>query len=246
MRLAVSDISVDVGRRRILGPLSFEFPARGLVAVIGPNGSGKSTLLDAIGGFLSTSTGRIAIGDANKAIGQRERRRHSARLHQVLVVPEDLSVHAYLGLVHARIQGGLLTKPFRADDAYAELAHSRPILHDVLATADAVRSGIPIARLSWGQKRLVALAAVVAATKPILLLDEPTAGLAKSARDGIARVIGAERECRLVVMVEHDIDAVTLLADHVLVIRAGRLAALYGRSELTRERLIRNWWEMAE
>src|SRR4051794_34743107 len=105
MRLLISHLAVRLGGQDVLRSLTFELPARGLVALIGPNGSGKSTLLDVLGGMVANSTGIIAQDDSPGSLSLGRRRKLCARLHQALVLPEQLSVQEYIGLAVAARRG---------------------------------------------------------------------------------------------------------------------------------------------
>jgi heme exporter protein A len=161
MRLAVSDIRVERGGRRVLDGLSFVLNAGEALIVAGPNGAGKSTLLRALAGLLPLAAGRIAIAGAEDA-------------------PSREVAH-YVG--HADGNKASLTA---AENLafWAAMLKPRQAKEPALAPADALASlalahvaDLPIAVLSAGQRRRVALARLLIAPRPIWLLDEPMTAL---------------------------------------------------------------------
>jgi heme exporter protein A len=161
MRLEVSDIRVERGGRRVLDGLSFVLNPGEALVVTGPNGAGKSTLLRAIAGLLPLAGGRIAIEGAEDApprevahyIGHGDGNKAS------LTARENLAFWA--AMLTAR-QGRGIASPAAA--ALQSFALER--------VAD-----FPVAALSAGQRRRVALARLLVAARPLWLLDEPMTAL---------------------------------------------------------------------
>jgi heme exporter protein A len=155
MRLVADSLSIDRGGRRILSNVSFRLD-RGALSVTGPNGVGKSSLLRALAGFLAPAAGAVrleGVGDPATAIHYVG---HRDGLKPQLTARENLAFMArFLG---AR---GPAALPAAALGALA-----------VEALAD-----LPVAWLSAGQRRRVALARLVVAPRPLWLLDEPLTGL---------------------------------------------------------------------
>jgi heme exporter protein A len=158
MRLEISDIRVERGGRRVLDGLSFVLAPGEALIVSGPNGAGKSTLLRALAGLLPLAAGRIAVGGSEDAPPCREVAHYVGHVdgNKTSLTPaENLAVwRAMLDCRQSR--GGAL----RPAEALASFALS--------AVAD-----LPLALLSAGQRRRVALARLLVAGRPIWLLDEP-------------------------------------------------------------------------
>jgi heme exporter protein A len=161
MRLEVSDIRVERGGRRVLDGLSFVLNPGEALVVVGPNGAGKSTLLRAIAGLLPLAGGRIAIEGAEDApprevahyVGHADGNKAS------LTARENLAFWA--AMLKPRCGEGNTVGPA---EALAALALTR--------IAD-----FPVAALSAGQRRRVALARLLVAARPLWLLDEPMTAL---------------------------------------------------------------------
>lgn len=167
MRLSAAELAVQRGERRVFEGLSFSVGAGELLAVTGPNGSGKSTLLRTIAGLLSPVAGAVVldpmprdgIGPESHYLG------HLDALKPALTVGENLRFWR-------KVWGGTGD----IDDGLDAVGIAR--------LAD-----LPVSTLSAGQKRRVALARLLVATRTIWLLDEPTGALDTSAEAMLGRLI---------------------------------------------------------
>jgi ATP-binding cassette subfamily C protein CydCD len=206
---------------------ALRFGAGEVVALAGPSGSGKSTLIGVLLGFITQDAGRVVIEEATgeRCLGQLDMLAWRAR---VAWVPQDPVLQH--GTVESNIRLGQPGAPREA----VERAARRAALHEV-------KLGRPVGEggsgLSAGQRRRVAVARALLAERPVLLLDEPTAGLDAAAE---AQVLATVRELAgdgaLVLMVAHR-PAVLAAADRVVtlpvpaqapVVPAGRPGAFPG------------------
>jgi ABC-type Mn2+/Zn2+ transport system ATPase subunit len=191
----------------------------GYTAIVGPNGSGKSTLLDAIAGVLPTERGRIDVrtgrsGGPSRAIAYVLQAQHAS---------EHLLVSAAEVVALARAAARGPFRPLRAADRAAVRAAM-----ERLEVADLARRRL--AAMSGGQRQRVFVAQGLAQDAPILLLDEPVAGLDLPSTALIRAAVEEERWAgRVVVVATHDLaearraDRVVLLNGEV--VAAGRPAA---------------------
>jgi len=236
--LVLDDVGVSFGRRRALDGLRLELPERGVVAVVGPNGAGKSTLLDVLAGFLRESTGRVLGSRDGLERGLRWRRQNAARLHQGRVLPQGVQTFELLSLArnptNARWMFGTML-PRRVLD-YSDLELAPPFL-DVLRLA-AVGADMPLDWLSWGQARTVAFVTASLAPKAYVLLDEPFANLSPALVEATSLGISELARERLVVVVEHDLDALLGIANQVVVLVGGRLQGVFAPAALSRDALL--------
>jgi heme exporter protein A len=169
MRLTGVDLAAVRGGRTVFERASFAVSAGELFAVTGPNGAGKSTLLRLIAGLLQPAAGSLAL-DPPEEDGIRRQ------------------VH-YLGHLDALKPGLSLAE---------NLGFWRRLWAGEGATVDAALGsvglaglgGLPVAVLSAGQKRRAAIARMLLASRPIWLLDEPTAALDEAAEAMLGRLIG--------------------------------------------------------
>ncbi len=185
---------------------TLRFSAGEVVALAGSSGSGKSTLIGVLLGFITPDAGRVVIEDADgeRGLDQLDPRSWRAR---VAWVPQDPVLQH--GTVASNIRLGVPAAPREA----VERAAARAALHEVDLGRPVGEGG---AGLSAGQRRRVAVARALLTQRPVLLLDEPTAGLDAAAE---AEVLASVRELatdgRLVLMVAHR-PAVLAAADRVV------------------------------
>jgi branched-chain amino acid transport system ATP-binding protein len=206
--------------------VSFEVQAGTIVGLIGPNGSGKSTSIDCISGFQPADTGQWFLdglditGMAPHRIARAGLTRsfQTVRAYDELTLLENLCVAAQesdgIGWMQALMRG----KPLRRADAAAQ-AHGR----DLLATVGlADYAGAPAAILSYGQRKLLAIAARMMAKPRLVVLDEPVAGVNPTMIkriEAVIRKLNAEGVTLLIV--EHNVDFIMSLCSRVIVLEAG-------------------------
>ncbi len=202
--------------RRVLDGADLTVQAGEVVAVLGRSGSGKSTLLHLIGGLDRPDAGSIevageAVTGASEARLSELRRRRIGFVFQFFHLLPELSGEANV-LLAGRVRG-----------AHPEAARRGRDLIDRLGLRD-VAGSLP-SRLSGGEQQRFAIARALVNDPAVLLADEPTGNLDVEAGAEVLRLLraGAD-EGRAVVMVTHE-DAATHIADRVLTLRDGRLAA---------------------
>lgn len=243
MLLEFRNVGKHFGRVHALNQVSLRFPKSGIVALVGPNGAGKSTLLDLLFGEFPPTHGCIQLSDTNSPLASQDLSHIFSRLHQRLVVPEELSAAAFLALTLRPLQTWPLADLF-AHNWYGipDLLEGLPFeLIQLLAAADVLdQLESPIGKLSFGQQRVIALTAFLSIPGKLgILLDEPFAGLAdfvkKSAQNAIMNYAGQ----RLVVLAEHDLESTTTIADQLVVLVGGQLVAQYEGSAVKTANLVR-------
>ncbi len=210
--------------------VSFEVETGSVVGLIGPNGSGKSTIVDCVSGFQPADGGRFSL-DGRELTGRSAHRIARAgltrtfqtvRAYDELTLLENLRVAAQesdgVGWLRALCRDGNL----RRAEATAE-ARGRDLLATVGLTeyADA-----PAGILSYGQRKLVAIAAAMMARPRLVVLDEPVAGVNPTMIRRIEQVIQQlNAEGVTLVIVEHNVDFIMSLCRRVIVLEAGRKIA---------------------
>ena len=163
--LEVRDLTAGYGDTDILRGLSLRVDEGELVAVIGPNGAGKSTLLKALAGLVRPRSGGISLGGAD-ITGAGTRRIVASGL---TYVPQEANVFASLSVWENLTVGAWTTPRTRAERASLVVE-----LFPVLAERRRARAGT----LSGGERQMLAMAMALMAEPRLLLLDEPSAGLA--------------------------------------------------------------------
>jgi branched-chain amino acid transport system ATP-binding protein len=214
------------GALQAVDGVSFAVEPGELRAVIGPNGAGKTTLFHLISGLLAPTAGRVHFrGDDVTALAAPARcRRGISRTFQITSIFPELSVLENTRMAVQLKAGG----NFR-------LVGGRSILDASERRARASleflglfhRANEPASTLPHGDQRLLEIAMAVAQEPELLLLDEPTQGLAPddtAATVGVIRQVARERKLTII-LVEHDMDVVFDLADRISVLHFGRLIA---------------------
>jgi branched-chain amino acid transport system ATP-binding protein len=206
--------------------VSFAVETGSIVGLIGPNGSGKSTSIDCISGFQTADAGRWFLDGADLtgmpphriARAGLTRSFQTVRAYDELTLIENLCVAAQendgIGWMQALLRGKLL----RGADAAAQ-ARGRELLATV-GLAD--YAGAPAAILSYGQRKLLAIAASMMARPRLVVLDEPVAGVNPTMVKRIETVIRKlNAEGVTLILVEHNVDFIMSLCSRVIVLDAG-------------------------
>jgi branched-chain amino acid transport system ATP-binding protein len=222
--LAAEGLAKAFGGVRALDGVGFALEAGELLALIGPNGAGKSTCFNLLMGQLRPDAGRVRLegrditGFAPRAIW----RRGVGRTFQITATFGSMTVRE-------NVQMALLSHHRRLHDAFSAARGFRRDEADALLTrlGMAEQAERPCGVLAYGDLKRVELAVALAASPRVLLMDEPTAGMAPRERLQLMALVAAiVRERRLsVLFTEHDMDVVFGHADRVMVLDRGRLIA---------------------
>ncbi|HEV3255305.1 MAG TPA: ABC transporter ATP-binding protein [Gemmataceae bacterium] len=222
MLLRTAQLTKDYGRHRALDGVSFGVAAGEVFGLLGPNGSGKSTALRLLLGFLRPTAGSASIAGHDCWHDSVAARRHVTYLPGELRLYENMT-----GRQLIRFLGRLRGQPASAE--LPELARQFDIDLDR-----------PIAHLSSGMKRKVALLQVLVPHAPLLVLDEPTNTLDPTMRQ---ELLGQLRRARdhgqAVLFSSHVLGEVEQVCDRVGILQKGRLVHVQNMSELRQARLIR-------
>jgi len=230
--LKVSDLTVRFGGLVALRSVELSVPAQAVVAVIGPNGSGKSTLFNVVTGVVPAGRGSIRF--AGEEIGRLRPHaileRGIARTFQNIRLFPNLTVleNVMIGM-HARLDtgpmGALLRLPANRREEAAAREHAREILalfgNRLLPRADHLA-----ASLSYANRRRTEIARALATQPKLLLLDEPTAGMNPAETLELAdQIQSLNRNGLTILLIEHKLDVVAMLADRVIVLDHGEKIA---------------------
>ena len=222
--LEIERLSKRFGALRVVREVSLALEPGARHALIGPNGAGKTTLLNLVSGLLEPSGGTIRLSGRDITALAPEQRvgLGLARTFQItslfprLVVAENvaLALAARLG-IDRRLFGPLRDRADIVDGAAA-------LLDGLGLMALAPR---PVAALSYGQRRLVEIALVLALEPRILLLDEPAAGLASAERSTVIDLLERMPGSLTILIIEHDMSLVFRLARRITVMFEGAVLA---------------------
>ena len=207
-QVRVEGVSKIYGRHRALGGISLELRAGQLTALMGPNGAGKSTLIGILSSLVRPTSGRVRVGDLTEP--RAVRASIGVLAHEPLVYPELTATE------NLRFWAGLYDVPNAAARAAALLDE---VGLDVAARARPART------YSRGMLQRLSLARALLSDPEVLLFDEPFTGLDRAGAAALASALArAKTDRRVVLVATHDLDAIDGLANHLVVLRAGKVA----------------------
>jgi len=222
--LEVAAIRKEFGGLVAVNDISFKVRAGEIVGLIGPNGAGKSTTFNLISGVLRPTRGEVRFMEQRlDGLPAREiARRGVARTFQHVQLLPTMSVLDNVALgAHLRSDVGVMAAAMRTDRA-----REAQLLHE--AARQLQRVGLDglmyeqAGNLALGQQRIVEIARALAADPSLLLLDEPAAGLRFQEKQALAAVLSQLRaEGMSILLVEHDMDFVMRLTNHLVVMDFG-------------------------
>jgi ABC-type branched-subunit amino acid transport system ATPase component/MFS family permease len=235
--LTVEDVHLSYGGHKALNGASLRVEAGQVVGIIGPNGAGKTTLFDVISGFITQDEGTVSIAgtdvaglapDARARLGL-ARSFQNARLFPAMTVRENIAVY---------LEQRLGTRSILAAAAWlpvvrrSEKRASRRVeyLLDLMNLEGYATKFV--SELSTGSRRMVDMACVMAMEPRLLLLDEPSSGLAQAEVEvlgPVVRRLAKETSCGVLV-IEHDMPLITALSDQLVAMELGSVL-LTGRPE---------------
>ena len=222
--LSVSHLAKAYGGVQALRDVSFSVAAGERVALIGPNGAGKTTCFNVLNGQLRADAGEVRLDGASLA-GLKPHeicRRGIGRTFQVAALFGSMTVRENVQvalLAHRRRQRSLFGAATRSYAAQAD---------DLLERVGLLsQAGKACAALAYAELKRLELAVALAQAPRVLLMDEPTAGMAADERASLMMLASrlARSENIAVLFTEHDMDVVFGFADRVLVLHLGRLIA---------------------
>ncbi len=220
--LLIEGLTRYFGALSAVNGISLEIGGQERRAIIGPNGAGKTTLFNLVTGHLAPSAGRILFDGAAitglppHAVARRGISRSFQRTNLFL----KLSVLENLRLAAAARSSGNYNLLGSVERLRDPLEKAREVARAV-GLADRLRD--PTGVLSYGEQRQLEVGVALATSPKLLLLDEPTAGMSPEETERMTRLLeGLPREVALLI-IEHDMDVVSSLADRVLVLHYGEV-----------------------
>jgi len=209
--LSVEDLRVSYGRVEAVRGVSFAVEQGSLVTLVGANGAGKSSVINAVSGMLRPAGGRITFEGrdvtrtpAHKLVGR-----------GLVQVPEGRQVLATL-TIEENLQMGAWHTGGTAQQSIDAVYDRFPVL--------AERRALPAGSLSGGEQQMLAIARALVAAPTVVLMDEPSMGLAPKVVDEVFRVIEEIRASgTTVVLVEQNARRALRAADHGYVLQSGEV-----------------------
>ncbi|WP_202619297.1 ABC transporter ATP-binding protein [Ornithinimicrobium cavernae] len=219
--LRVEGLSRHFGSLKAVEDVSFKVRPGSRHAVIGPNGAGKSTLFALTAGALRATAGRVWLhGDDVTSLTEHARaRRGLVRTfqHSSLFLRATARENVLLAVQRRH---GVQAQPWRAVTRRSALVREADEVLDRLLLSH--RSGQLAGALSHGERRQLEVAVALAAAPSVLLLDEPAAGMSPADTHAFQEIVLGLPPELTVLLVEHDLDLVFGVADHVTVLHLGR------------------------
>ncbi len=218
--VAATGLEWETGGRRIVGPLDLEVRPGECLIVVGPNGAGKTSLLRLVVGLLEPTAGRLEVGGRPARGGaRRERARRIAYVPQIRPARVPLSVEEVVLLGRYPHLRRFQLAPAAADHRAVARALEQVGIGDLRRR--------PVGELSGGERQAVYIAAALAQEAELLVLDEPTTHLDPRHQAEVAELLArlSRTGDRTVLAATHDLAFAALLADRVVALAAGRVAA---------------------
>ncbi|CAM3750460.1 branched-chain amino acid ABC transporter ATP-binding protein/permease [Bordetella sputigena] len=236
--LDVDAIRKTFGGLVAVNDISFKVRAGEIMGLIGPNGAGKSTTFNLVTGVLPCTRGAVSfMGERIERLSAREiARRGVGRTFQHVQLLPGMTVLENVALgAHLRADVGVLAGALRADRAAeARLLHEAARQLERVGLADCMYE--QAGNLALGQQRILEIARALAGDPVLLLLDEPAAGLRYKEKQALADVLGQLREEGMsILLVEHDMDFVMRLTNHLVVMDFGTKLAEGVPSDIQRD-----------
>lgn len=207
--LQVEDLVVSYGRVQAVRGVSFEAAEGSLITLVGANGAGKSSVINAVSGIVRPTSGTIRYA------GQDITRTPSHRLVKrgLVQVPEGRQVLGTMTIAENLQLGGWHAGGGRIEEVYDRF----PVL--------AQRRALPAGSLSGGEQQMLAIGRALVARPKVILLDEPSMGLAPKIVDEVFAVIAQIRSSgTTVILVEQNARRALRAADHGYVLSSGEIA----------------------
>jgi len=218
------DLHLRFGDRVVLENISLSFEEGKLSGIMGPNGAGKTTCFNVLTGRYKPSRGRV-LWEGRDITGRSPQeivRLGISRSFQMMNLFDEFTVfeNVAVALPATRESSSRLLAEAYADPSI--VAEALEILERV-GLAD--RAGDNAKSLPYGARRALEIGVALACRPKLLFLDEPTAGLGSDGRARLAELVGRLKGQLTIVVIEHDMEFLFRLADHISVIHWGQVIA---------------------
>jgi ABC-type branched-subunit amino acid transport system ATPase component len=225
--LQVSGLTVQFGGVCAVDDVTFDLKKGEILGVIGPNGAGKTTMFDAVSGFVPARGRVILDGEAISGLAPEMRSRHGlgrsfqdARLFPSLTVAETLAVSFERHIRAQDVVSTALRLPWvsRAEKRIKAKVDELIALMGLGAFRDKF-----VSELSTGSRRIVDLAVIMAHDPKVLLLDEPSSGIAQKETEALGPLLVRLRDetGASLIVVEHDMPLIQSISDELLALETG-------------------------
>lgn len=210
--VSIRDVVKHFGALKALAGVSLDIQPGDFFGLLGPNGAGKTTLISALAGLVRPDAGAISVMGHDVIRDFREARRRLGVVPQELVFDPFFNVRETL-----RIQSG-----------YFGIRKNDDWIDEILANLDLTqKADVNMRRLSGGMKRRVLVAQALVHKPPVIVLDEPTAGVDVELRQGLWQFIRRlNGEGHTIILTTHYLEEAEALCNRIALMKQGRLVAL--------------------
>jgi simple sugar transport system ATP-binding protein len=242
--LELHDIRLSFGRLAVLKGVSFDVHPGEIVALVGDNGAGKSSLIKVVTGVHRPTSGEILFKGKpitfTSVKGSREMGIETVYQERALADQQELWRNVFVGREQTTFAGFL--------DIKREKEETRRLLRDYLGfTSDVINVDSEVKGLSGGEKQGVAIARALYFNAELIILDEPTTGLALSEQRKVLNFIRNIRDKgKTAIFIDHNIFHVHDVADRFVILDKGEVAAQFAKHEISRDELIDKMVELHE
>jgi branched-chain amino acid transport system ATP-binding protein len=222
--LTTQGLTKDFGGLRAADSITFDVEQGKLTSVIGPNGAGKTTLFNLITGLIKPDSGRIIFQgeDITHIPIHKITKKGISRSFQILNLFNELTLfeNVWLGV---QAQQGHGSEVFSNPDKFKSIREETARIIREIGLSGKEES--PVKLLSYGDRRILEITISLTPKPSLLLLDEPTSGLVSEDRKRISEFMKRLSSQLTLIVVEHDMDVVLSISDHIVVMHQGKILA---------------------
>ncbi len=222
--LTTQGLTKDFGGLRAVDSVTLDIGQGKLTSVIGPNGAGKTTLYNLVTGLIKPDSGRIIFNgeDITNLPIHKIVKKGISRSFQILNLFNELTLfeNVWLGVQSQQGHGPeLFSNPDKFNSVKEETYR---IIREIGLSG---KEEVPVKLLSYGDRRILEITISLSAKPSLLLLDEPTSGLVSEDRKRISEFMKKLSSQLTLIVVEHDMDVVLSISDHIVVMHQGKILA---------------------
>lgn len=210
--VSIRSVSKNFGRTKALDCVDLEVRSGEILGMLGPNGAGKTTLISAMAGLVRPDSGEISV------LGHDVRRSYRNARRSIGVVPQELVFDPFF----------TVRETLRLQSGYFGLSGNDAWIDHVLASLDLTsKANSNMRTLSGGMKRRVLVAQALVHKPPVIVLDEPTAGVDVELRQTLWQFVRELNQLgHTIVLTTHYLEEAEMLCDRIAMLKAGRIVAL--------------------